>query len=138
VRTAIDANIFSSIWSKEPTAEMVVEQLGRAKQDGALLISPFAFAELYAHPNMTSDFIRPFLDATGVVVDYKLLESVWTEAGLRFARYAARRRKATGEGPRRLLADFLIGAHALVQADRLLTLDPKVYRQDFPELRLLS
>ena len=62
---------------------------------------------------------------------------MWTEAGNRFARYAARRRKTTGQSPRRLLADFLIGAHALVQAERLLTLDPKVYQQDFPELQLL-
>jgi predicted nucleic acid-binding protein len=70
-------------------------------------------------------------------VDLKIEERVWTIAGLCYARYAARRRKATGEGPRRILADFLIGAHALVQADRLLTLDPKRYSQDFPELKLL-
>jgi predicted nucleic acid-binding protein len=36
-----------------------------------------------------------------------------------------------------LLADFLIGAHALVQADQLLTLDSTRYSQDFPEVRLL-
>lgn len=137
MRTAIDANIFSSIWSNESTAEQVIEQLGNARQEGVLLISPFAFAELFAHPNMTAGDVRSFLDATGVVIDYKLEENVWTEAGLRYARYAARRRLVTGEGPRRILTDFLIGAHALVQAERLLTLDPKRYSTDFPELRLL-
>ena len=137
MRTAIDANIISSIWSREPAAEKIVEQLGMAKQEGALLISPFAFAELHAHPNVSAGDVRSFVDETGIVIDYKLEERVWAEAGLRFARYAARRRKATGEGPRRLLADFLIGAHALVQADRLLTLDPSRYKQDFPEVQLL-
>lgn len=137
MRTAIDANIFSSIWSLEPTAERVVAQVGKARQEGVLIISPFVFAELHAHPNMTAASIRTFIEETGVVVDLRIEERVWTEAGLRFARYAARRRKAAGEGPRRLLADFLIGAHALVQAERLLTLDPKVYRLDFPELHLL-
>jgi predicted nucleic acid-binding protein len=38
---------------------------------------------------------------------------------------------------KRLLADFIIGSHALAQADRLMTLDPKRYRQDFPELKLI-
>jgi len=123
VRTAIDANIISSIWSNEPAAEKVVEQLGMARQEGILLISPFAFAELHAHPNMTAGDVRSFLDATGIVIDYKLEEKVWAEAGLRYARYAARRRQSTGEGPRRILPDFLIGAHALVQAERLLTLE---------------
>ena len=137
MRTAIDANVFSAIWSAEASAERVVAQLGVMQGEGALLISPFVFAELLAYPGATDQFVRRFLDATGVRIDIRLEETMWTEAGNRFARYAARRRKTTGQSPRRLLADFLIGAHALVQAERLLTLDPKVYQQDFPELQLL-
>jgi predicted nucleic acid-binding protein len=137
MRTAIDSNVFSAIWTGESSVPKLLVQLENAKQEGALVISPFVFAELVAYPSATEDFVRGFLDATGVVVELKLEERIWIETGLRFARYAARRRKATGEGPRRLLADFLIGAHALVQADRLLTLDPRRYRQDFPEVSLL-
>ncbi|MGA2351980.1 MAG: PIN domain-containing protein [Terracidiphilus sp.] len=138
MRTAIDANVFSAIWSCESSAERVTVQLGEAKMAGSLAISPFVFAELLAYPRATEAYVRGFLEATGVDLDLRIEDRVWTEAGRRFARYAARRRQATGQGPRRLLADFLIGAHALVQADRLLTLDPKVYRQEFPELRLLQ
>ncbi len=137
MRTAIDANVISAIWSGEKSAEKATDQLGEARMEGALVISPFVFAELLAYPGATEAYVRAFIDATGVVVDYKLEERVWIETGLRFARYSARRGKSAGVGPRRLLADFLIGAHALVQADRLLTLDQTVYRQDFPELRLL-
>jgi hypothetical protein len=36
-----------------------------------------------------------------------------------------------------LLPDFIIAAHALLRADRLLTLDPTRYRQDFPKLRVV-
>jgi predicted nucleic acid-binding protein len=49
----------------------------------------------------------------------------------------ARNRQLKKQGPRRLLADFIIGSHALAQADRLMTLDPKRYKQDFPELKLI-
>ena len=38
--------------------------------------------------------------------------------------------------PKRLLADFIIGSHALAQADRFMTLDPKRYERDFPEPKL--
>jgi hypothetical protein len=137
VRTAIDTNVISAIWSGESSVPKLLAQLETASTEGALLISPFVFAELYAYPGATAEYVRRFLDQTGVVVDYRLEERVWTETGLRFARYAARRRQSTGKSPRRPLADFLIGAHALVQADRLLTLDPTRYAQDFPEVRLL-
>jgi len=137
MRTSIDANIFSAIWSREPGADLIAARLGKAKMEGALIISPFVFSELLAYPGADEAYVRGVLHATGVTVDLKLDEKLWSEAGLRFARYAARRRISAGEGPRRLLADFLIGAHALVQAERLMTLDPKIYRQDFPELELM-
>jgi predicted nucleic acid-binding protein len=138
MRTAIDTNVFSAIWSGEPASMRLVAQLGKAKTDGALLISPFVLCELLAYPGATETFVRDFLGKTDVHVDFRLEERIWTETGKRFARYAARRRKSAGVGPRRLLTDFLVGAHALIQADRLMTLDPKVYRQDFPEVRLLQ
>lgn len=137
MRTAIDTNVFSAIWSGEPSAAMLVTQLGEARMEGALLISPFVFAELHAYPGATEAFIHGFLAATDVVTDLRLEERIWAETGRRYALYADRRRKSSGAGPKRLLADFLIGAHALVQADRLLTLDPHRYSVDFPEVRLM-
>jgi len=137
MRTAIDSNVFSSIWSWEPSAEKMAEKLDEAKSDGALLISPFVFAELLAYPGTSLHYVQEFLDTTGVMVDYELDRRIWSESGLRYARYADRRRRSAHESPRRLLADFLIGAHALVQADRLLTLDPEAYQRDFPEIILM-
>lgn len=137
MRTAIDSNVFSAIWTGESTVPRLLALLAEARQEGALLIAPFVFSELFAYPGMSENLIRGFLDATGVAVDVRLDPRVWSESGMRFARYAARRRQSFEEGPLRLLADFLIGAHALVQADRLLTLDPKVYERDFPEVRLM-
>jgi predicted nucleic acid-binding protein len=40
-------------------------------------------------------------------------------------------------GPRRILADFLIGAHACERGYRLLTLDDRLYRAAFPDLALV-
>ena len=138
MRTAIDSNVISAVWSGgEPMASKAVERLGTAGSEGALLISPFVFSELLAYPGATVPALQKFLNDTGITFDLKLDEQVWIEAGLRFARHAKRRKRSIGSGPRRVLADFLIGAHALVQADRLLTFDPTVYRQDFPELHPL-
>jgi predicted nucleic acid-binding protein len=137
VRTAIDTNIVSAIWSNEALASRIVQQLGMAKSQGALLISPAVYAELLAYPGATEKFVNQFLEETGVSVDFHLKEEVWKETARRYAKYAVRRRQSGSGSPKRLLADFVVGAHALLQADRLMSLDPVRYEQDFPELKLV-
>lgn len=138
MRTAIDTNIISALWTGEPSAEKIVAILARSSRAGGLTIAAPAYAELLAYPGATPEFVGGFLDSTRAIVDFRLDEAIWREAGLRFAKYAARRRLSRAGAPRRLLADFIIGAHALLHADRLLTLDVPLYARDFPELKLIT
>ena len=137
MRTAIDTNILSALLSNEPSAVEILRKLGEAKANGALLIAPVVYAELLAHPKATQSFVDDFLADTGISVDFDWGEDVWVDAGRRFASYANQRRKSRQGEPKRLLADFLVGSHAFLQADRLLSLDPTRYRQYFPELKLV-
>ncbi len=83
------------------------------------------------------EFLDAFLEATAIAEAYDTDAAVWTLAGMAYGAYAARRRQS-GEGqPKRLLAEFIIGAHAQVHADRLATLDARRYSQDFPRLLLV-
>jgi hypothetical protein len=93
------------------------------------------YAELLAYPKATESFVNEF-PTEAIAVDFEFQPPLWLEAGRRFARYAKRRRSAH-QGRKRLLADFIIGSHALAQADRFMTLDPKRYERDFPELKLM-
>jgi predicted nucleic acid-binding protein len=137
LRTAIDTNVLSALWSNEHSAANLPQHLGERKNEGALLIAPVVYAELLAYPGATESYVDGFLSDTGITVDFQIEGAVWVDAGRRFARYAAQRRKSGFGEPKRLLADFLIGSHALLQADRLMTLDANRYRQYFPELKLI-
>ena len=134
--TAIDTNVVSSIWSGEATAGDLIVKLSEARSAGAVLLSPFVYAELHAYPGASRDLIEQFIAATGIAVDYQLTDSLWMEAGRRFSEYAERRRRLGGGTPRRILPDFLIGSHALTRADCLLTLDDEFYQTNFAELKL--
>ena len=59
------------------------------------------------------------------------------EPGGAFQACAARRRRHGEAGPRRILADFVIGAHAIEKGYRLLTLDDRIYRAAFPDLKIV-
>jgi predicted nucleic acid-binding protein len=137
MRTAIDTNVISCLWSSAPLAADMEALLGRASHEGGLVVCGPVYAELLAHPKATGRFVDEFLTTTGIDVDCLLDEQIWREAGRRFAAYAGRRRRSGGGGPKRLLVDFLIGAHASLCADRLMTLDPDRYVRDFPRLRLI-
>jgi predicted nucleic acid-binding protein len=138
MRTALDTNVISALWSAEPLSAEIEAVLARSDRAGGLTIAAPVYAELLAYPGATAAFVDDFLSSTRVSVDFRLDEALWRQAGLRFAKYAARRRASPAGAPRRLLADFIIGAHALLRADRLLTLDAIRYAQDFPELTILK
>lgn len=134
--TAIDTNVISTLWSKEPATAEVILRLQQAARVGPLIISAPVFAELLAHPGVDHALVVEFLTGSGIRVDFDLDEEIWTLAGSSFATYAARRRKSRAHQPRGLLIDFLIGSHAVLRADVLLTRDPDLYRRDFPTLQL--
>lgn len=138
MRTALDTNVISALLSKEPVSKRAVGLLGKAKMAGGLVICGAVYAELLAYPGMTKEWLEGLLDDTGIDVDFGLDGMVWLEAGLQYAEYAERRRRSSGNSPKRLLVDFIIGAHASKSADRLLTLDPERYRQAFPKPVLIS
>lgn len=138
MRTALDTNIISAVWSEEPNWQPVVAVLNKLRMHGTLVISGPVYAELLAYPHATLPFLERFLDGGAIEVDFDLGRDVWTEAGLRFARYMARRRKSRQNSSKRVLADFLIGAHALLRADQLLTLDTGLYGKDFGKLSILT
>jgi predicted nucleic acid-binding protein len=137
VRTALDTNVLPAVWLREARAEELAERIWQAKAEGTIVVSGIVYSELLANPRTTEDFVNGFLEDAGVMVDSHLPHAGWVEAGRRFGQYG-RRRKASGGGePKRMLADFIVGAHALLQADRLMTLDAERYRVDFPELKIL-
>ena len=110
--------------------------LDEAAERGGLVICPVVYAELRGSPRATASYVDGFLDETEIVTDWTFDEAIWRLASERYERYAARKRKQKMGEPKRLIADFLVGAHAMLRADVLLTLDPRPYRRDFAELSL--
>ena len=135
--TALDSNIIVALWDTDDALSLAAEQaLESALALGNLVISAPVYAELLAFPGRTEQFLDSFCTKTGIEIDWNIRESIWREAGLAFQSYAARRRKQRGSEPRRIQADFLIGAHALENGYNLLTLDERLYEAAFPRLAI--
>ena len=137
--TAIDTNILVALWDTDPQLNSAVQKaLDSAQARGALVITGAVYAELLALPGRTQKMLDEFFGATGILVEWQLSEQIWRTAGRAFQEYARRRSKKKAEMPRRILADFLIGAHAAVHHYPLLTLDRRLYRAAFPKLKIVE
>jgi predicted nucleic acid-binding protein len=134
--TALDTNILSIQLSESwgPFTGF----LDRIRVDGSVWISGVVYAELAAHPHVNLDRLDEFLAKNGIAVEFELGAAIWKLTGWAHAAYAVRRRQSGGGEPKRLLADFIVGAHAQLRADRLATLDRSRYAQAFPKLRIVS
>jgi predicted nucleic acid-binding protein len=130
--TSVDANIFLDVLlPNEEFSDASSAALESAATEGSLVICDIVYAELSVH-FATQEQCDRFLEENDVRV----------EALTRASHFAASRiwrtyRKQGGQRTR-ILADFLIGAHAQRQADRLLSRDRGFYRKLFPKLILID
>ena len=137
--TAIDTNVFISLWDRDPILNTAAQSaLDAAYKRGGLIVAAPVFAELMAAPGRDQSFLDRFFQEARIAIDWNLDEATWRTAGRAFQAYAARRRKQRDPGPRRILADFIIGAHAVQKGYRLLTLDDRFYQRSFSGLQIVK
>lgn len=136
---ALDTNVIVEVVAgASEVSKRAVELLREHGSRTRLVICPIVYAELFAHPAWRPEDVEQFLRETGVAVDWQLPQTIWARAGDAFARYAKRRRRHELKAlPRRLLADFVIGSHAL-EAGTLITGDSGFFRKNFPDLHVIA
>jgi predicted nucleic acid-binding protein len=136
--TSIDTNIFVAFWKSDDALNSIaLSALDEAHKHANLVVAAPVFAELLAYPTRDEEFLGRFFRDTNISIDWDFSEAIWRIAGRAFQAYAVRRKRADS-GPRRILADFLIGAHALHHGYSLLTFDDRLYRAAFPRLRIMT
>ena len=152
--TAVDSNVLMDILERRgQRAAEAATQLNEAGRLGPILICDVVYAELASlFPNPRT--IEEFLTRNSIDLESASTEVLF-EAGLAWRRYTRQRGSSLscsacgapsqpacprcGEMLRsrqHMVADFIIGAHAMARADRLLTRDRGYYRTYFPELRI--
>jgi len=151
--TAVDTNIlFDVLIPDAPHGDQSERALAEALRAGAVVISDPVYAELAVHfPEQ--DKLDRFLADTGLRLEASKADALH-RAGRAWSEYVRRRPAlacpqcgatqdlhcdkcgASVQPRQHVVADFIIGAHALTQADRLLTRDRGYYATYFPELKL--
>lgn len=155
--TAVDTNILLDILIPgEPHSDSSKRLLDKHLASGKLILCEVVFAELAARFPSEPE-LKQFLAETGMRLVQSNEMSLYI-AGMRWAEFAKKSRKdrfACGNcgtvfevtcpkcktvlTKRQLvLGDFLIGAHALVHADCLLSRDLGVYKNNFRDLKIVS
>ena len=128
--TAIDTNVLLDVLvPNEEFYEASANALQEAAGGGSLVIGDIVYAELCIHFEIQRE-CDGFLEGNEIRV-----QALTREAHFHASR-AWRTYRQQGGKRTRILADFLIGAHAQKQATRLLSRDRGFYHKLFPSLDL--
>ncbi|CAN5605063.1 type II toxin-antitoxin system VapC family toxin [soil metagenome] len=129
--TAVDSSVLLDVLTDSPPhADASEKALRHAAGAGGLIISECVLAEIY--PAFSeAGAVGEFLDDW----ELRFVPSNQESALLAGETFAAYLRRGGKQG--RVVADFLIGAHAKVHADRLLARDRGYLRDYFSRLKLL-
>lgn len=131
MKTAVDSSVLFDIVKGAPGAAAAQGALEAALAHGGLCVCAVVVAELGRY-FATEQELREFLAACQIDHDPMSME-----AALEAARIM--RGYARNKGPReRTAPDFLIGAHAIQQADALLTTDAGFFRHYFGNLSVIA
>lgn len=130
--TAVDSSVILDFATRHPTFGLRSRQaLESCVAQGRVLACEIVWAEVAACFS-SSSAAHQMLTDLGIEFSPLTIEAA-LEAGKVWKSYRAR------GGPRtRIAADFLIGAHALLQAERLLTRDRGFYRSYFKHLTIVD
>jgi predicted nucleic acid-binding protein len=136
VITAVDTSVLLDLLLQDPSfGTRSEEALRKASREGALVICDVVYAELAGlFPSQAA--LEAFLRETSIQLRPSNPAILW-KAGELWRRFCLDRPRHSAIA-RRILADFLIGAHAMLQAEQLLTRDRDFYHTVFTGLQLSS
>jgi predicted nucleic acid-binding protein len=134
---SIDSNVIAALWDKDPQNEDAAKALDEAQTSGKVVVAGAVYAELLGGYGRTVDLLDEFFEDTNIEIDWRMDRLAWELSGVAYHGYCARRTKRKSGTPRRMLTDFLIGAHAVRYGYRLMTQDKRLFRAAFPELEII-